>query len=614
MVFDTCYTGDDVRGWRMELFHEGFGLFIPTQSASTTYKVQIWHVVSDIIAADEFEYKFWDPGSSKDQLSSQFMRHSADFIPAPYRELHIAWSCVIVLTQQKCSEPYKIACEVAVGGIVFSDYVLELDQVHGSKINCLVLVSAQLHFSVASCKEFSLACIVFKISTTAVMWCSSVVLLIWMSIGAVMFSGFCAQLEATDVDILSMDRDQIIAIISDSQLFTDNWKIQCCQLILAFKWLLIQHSTVSKGMCFKGLCPSLLLCQLEAIIVAKHLPENASRLDEKFSKCMCVTTPIQGYQRGWLQIVADNLVSIFNWTNVAIQREGSVAPAAEFDLVRSDGQDHTMLLLQHFDVTLGCQWWELFSPLLTQMSELLEYKVASEDFLSSLDFSTVAGPHGVGLSEALIEQGLKIAWVQLLGQHCSIEYSVKLSAVYHKINWCHTSGSTFLHASDAMRTLHTVASAMSLQPAELINMLSVSLLIDKDLNSRVITSAQLQVSVSFWCTGMNHMWRSQWEPYWKNCAAEILMPWDPEISEFFKGAMVLRVIKIEALQGIHCAMTVFSQRTMRYDMKTIPGLVFLDGTAIVGVQTTRVVPGIGGRAHLLCQLLTEINRLEGILE
>jgi hypothetical protein len=49
-------------------------------------------------------------------------------------------------------------------------------------------------------------------------------------------------------------------------------------------------------------------------------------------------------------------------------------------------------------------------------------------------------------------------------------------------------------------------------------------------------------------------------------------------------------------------------------MKTIPGLVFLDGTAIVGVQTTRVVPGIGGRAHLLCQLLTEINRLEGILE
>jgi hypothetical protein len=103
--------------------------------------------------------------------------------------------------------------------------------------------------------------------------------------------------------------------------------------------------------------------QLEAMIVAKHLPEDASRLDEQYSECMCVTTPIQGYQGGWVQSVAENFVSICNWTNVAIQREGSVAPATEFDLVRSDGQDHTMLLLQYFDVTLGCQWWELLGPL-----------------------------------------------------------------------------------------------------------------------------------------------------------------------------------------------------------------------------------------------------------
>jgi hypothetical protein len=130
MVFDTCYTSDGVCGWRMELFHEGFGLFILTQGASTTYKVQMWHVVSDIVAADEFEYKFWDPrlakwsgfmefgrshadfhwdpGSSEDQLSSRFMRHSVDFIPAHYRELHIVWPCVIVLTQQSVVSLMKL--------------------------------------------------------------------------------------------------------------------------------------------------------------------------------------------------------------------------------------------------------------------------------------------------------------------------------------------------------------------------------------------------------------------------------------------------------------------------------------------------------------------------
>jgi hypothetical protein len=76
-----------------------------------------------------------------------------------------------------------------------------------------------------------------------------------------------------------MDRDQIIAIISDSQLFTDNWTIQCCHFILAFKWLLIQHSTISNGNVFQ-------------------------RILSQFT---------------------------------------SIVPAAEFDLVRSDGQDHTML-------------------------------------------------------------------------------------------------------------------------------------------------------------------------------------------------------------------------------------------------------------------------------
>jgi hypothetical protein len=55
------------------------------------------------------------------------------------------------------------------------------------------------------------------------------------------------------------------------------------------------------------------------------------------------------------------------------------------------------------------------------------------------------------------------------------------------------------------------------------------------LGGHVITSTQLQIFVSYWCTELNYLWGSPWETYWKVCATEILMSWDPEISEFLSG-------------------------------------------------------------------------------
>jgi hypothetical protein len=157
-------------------------------------------------------------------------------------------------------EPGRIACELTVGYIVFSDYVLDSLQVPDRDGHCLVNVSIQCHLPFASFSKFSLGFIGFKISTEVVMWCSSTVMLIWMSIGELMFSacvlpllqarcfatchvkisilghhtqhyemesvvsllfaagiacyvlacrGFCLQVAATDVDILIMGRYQL---------------------------------------------------------------------------------------------------------------------------------------------------------------------------------------------------------------------------------------------------------------------------------------------------------------------------------------------------------------------------------------------------------------------
>jgi hypothetical protein len=94
--------------------------------------VEYWLVLSNsIAAANGIEHYFWDPelvaesvfmefgrsqadfhwvpGSSEDLLSIGFMRHSADFIPAHHHELHIAWPCFSLFTQQKGGGTVTIA-------------------------------------------------------------------------------------------------------------------------------------------------------------------------------------------------------------------------------------------------------------------------------------------------------------------------------------------------------------------------------------------------------------------------------------------------------------------------------------------------------------------------
>jgi hypothetical protein len=53
-----------------------------------------------------------DSKSSKDLLSIRFLRHNADFIPAHHHELHIAWPCFILFTQQKGSGTSRMAPEI----------------------------------------------------------------------------------------------------------------------------------------------------------------------------------------------------------------------------------------------------------------------------------------------------------------------------------------------------------------------------------------------------------------------------------------------------------------------------------------------------------------------
>jgi hypothetical protein len=118
---DTYCSGEGSHGWRQGLFHTDLGLPIPVPGDSTASKMDIRSVVFEVLADNAFESKFWDPGlakwsefmefgrsqadfhwdpgSSDILLSIQFMRHSADFIPAHHHELNIAWPCFILFTQ-----------------------------------------------------------------------------------------------------------------------------------------------------------------------------------------------------------------------------------------------------------------------------------------------------------------------------------------------------------------------------------------------------------------------------------------------------------------------------------------------------------------------------------
>jgi hypothetical protein len=120
------------------------------------------------LSIDEFQQKFWDPRSSEELMSMQFMRRSADFIPAHYHELHIAWPCFIVLTQQKGSGTSKLALE-----IMWVVYVVSTSCINSEDLaNAWDIVLLQ--FSVVLFSEFSVACLVFSGSVLKLSKCHGI--------------------------------------------------------------------------------------------------------------------------------------------------------------------------------------------------------------------------------------------------------------------------------------------------------------------------------------------------------------------------------------------------------------------------------------------------------
>jgi hypothetical protein len=75
------------------------------------------------------------------------------------------------------------------------------------------------------------------------------------------------------------------------------------------------------------------------------------------------------------------------------------------------------------------------------------------------------------------------------------------------------------------------------------------------------------------------------------------------------------LMMFQVLESITCPVpiSVTNQATKRYDMQLIHDLVLDVGNAVVGMQKPRLLPGIGGRAPLVCQPLNEINSLEGLI-
>jgi hypothetical protein len=123
-VLHTYCLGDDNCGWRKELFHEDLGLLIPVQDDTTAPKMEIRLVIYEIVAADEFDCKYWDPGSPGSSKSIELTRFCADFHPANLLCLPIIW-----MMQQKCSVAYKFAWIMPWGAQVVSDFQLLMVQI-----------------------------------------------------------------------------------------------------------------------------------------------------------------------------------------------------------------------------------------------------------------------------------------------------------------------------------------------------------------------------------------------------------------------------------------------------------------------------------------------------
>jgi hypothetical protein len=191
--------------------------------------------------------------------------------------------------------------------------VLELSQVHGRDIHCLVLDSIQWHFPFASFRECSLACIVFKISLTAVIWCIKDVMLIWIfsSIGGcpgrisachiLACEGFYFQLEAMIVGKHLSERRTHLLAQDISVSFGGKFPSEEKQLQINER----SHQTDSRSCCssHKILNPLLLesysiqgkIGVIWFLVFYGHrcsMPSEATMMGNKFTKSMTFGSPI----------------------------------------------------------------------------------------------------------------------------------------------------------------------------------------------------------------------------------------------------------------------------------------------------------------------------------
>jgi hypothetical protein len=424
----------------------------------------------------------WDPGSSEDLRYIRFMRHSAH-----YHELHIAWLCFIVLTQQKCGE-------LALGCIVFSDYVLELSQVH-----------------------------VFKLSPTAVMWCIKDVMLIWIfsSIGGcpdriiacqvLACGGSCDQLEAIYVNILNVGKYQTIAIIADPQLFTATWEIQGCRLIeryvyhnsvrltaqiqgndVLIPWdsgntnalevvlqrlLLVLHCNLGYALLYPSQEMSAHWCfllseamQCRGIVILTWLISSMGEIydaaqEYEWLEWYSLMTVHCG--DSWLTIIPDEWslegfraiswnsgLSCVHFSQAAISDSASqlLSNARE-----SSGckfySDPKVWFLHHFEASLRCQW---FSLLTEHVKEQLEPKVAPENYCySGLGLSAVAGQPYVYCPDAAMFKGTMDSG----GFHSFMELSEVAESSY--VTWSNTD------VNESIRVFPGVLSVSQLVAGEL---------------------------------------------------------------------------------------------------------------------------------------------------
>jgi hypothetical protein len=165
-------------GNRGELFLDDSRLVIHIHGITTQTLGENWLVLSDAVDTVGFESKFWDselakwsgfmefgrsqadfhqdPGSSDVLLSIRFMRHSADFIPAHHHELHMAWPCFMLFTQQKGNGTSRLAPEIMWVVVVVSTNCINSEDF----ANAWDIVLLQ--FSVVLFSEFLVGCLVFS--------------------------------------------------------------------------------------------------------------------------------------------------------------------------------------------------------------------------------------------------------------------------------------------------------------------------------------------------------------------------------------------------------------------------------------------------------------------